>query len=63
MGWPRTSGACDKASAISDGPLRRGRGLRAGLAALTLILMAPARAVAADMPDFLRGAYTPTYTR
>ena len=63
MGWPRTSGACDKASAISDGPLRRGRGLRAGLAALTLILMAPAGAVAGDMPDFLRGSYTPTYTR
>jgi opacity protein-like surface antigen len=63
MGWPRTSGACDKASAISDGPLRHGRGLRAGLAALTLILMAPAGAVAGDMPDFLRGSYTPTYTR
>jgi opacity protein-like surface antigen len=63
MGWPRTSGACGKTSAISDGPLRRGRGLRAGLAALTLILMAPAGAVAADMPDFLRGSYTPTYTR
>ena len=63
MGWPRTSGACGKTSAISDGPLRRGRGLRVGLAALTLILMAPAGAVAADMPDFLRGSYTPTYTR
>jgi outer membrane immunogenic protein len=61
MGWPRTSGACGKTSALSDGPLRRG--LRAGLAALTLILMAPAGAVAADMPDFLRGSYTPTYTR
>jgi hypothetical protein len=46
-----------------DRPLRHGRGLRAGLAALTLILMAPPVAVAADMPDFLRGAYTPTYTR
>ncbi len=63
MGWPRTSGACGKKSAISDGPLRRGRGLRAGLAALTLILMAPVGAVAGDMPDFLRGSYTPTYTR
>ena len=61
MGWPRTSGACGKTSAISDRPLRRG--LRAGLAALTLILMAPAGAVAGDMPDFLRGSYTPTYTR
>jgi opacity protein-like surface antigen len=46
-----------------DRPLRRGRRLRAGLAALTLILMAPAVAVAADMPDFLRGSYTPTDTR
>ena len=63
MGWPRTSGACGKTSAIMDRPLRRGRRLRAGLAALTLILMAPAVAVAADMPDFLRGSYTPTYTR
>ena len=63
MGWPRTSGACGKTSAVSVGPLRRGRGLRAGLAALTLILMAPVGAVAGDMPDFLRGSYTPTYTR
>lgn len=39
------------------------RGLRAGLAALTLILLAPAGAFAADMPEFLRGSYTPGYTR
>ena len=25
--------------------------------------MAPAGALAADMPEFLRGSYTPTYTR
>ncbi len=42
---------------------RRGRGLRAAFAALALILMAPAGAVAADMPEFLRGSYTPSYTR
>ena len=65
MGWPRTSGDSGAASAISDAPRhRRGRRvLRAGLAALALILMAPAGAVAADMPEFLRGSYTPTYTR
>jgi opacity protein-like surface antigen len=33
------------------------------LAALALMLAAPAGAFAADMPDLLRGAYTPTYTR
>jgi len=63
MGWSRTSVASGAASAISGAPhgrhrdsSRRGRGLRAGLAALALILMAPAGAVAADMPDFLRGS-------
>ena len=39
------------------------RGLGAGLAALTLILLAPAGAFAADMPEFLRGSYSPSYTR
>ena len=39
------------------------RGLSAGLAALTLILLAPAGAVAADMPELLRGSYSPSYTR
>lgn len=38
-------------------------GLRTGLAALSLILAAPAGALAADMPEFLRGSYTPTYLR
>jgi outer membrane immunogenic protein len=62
MGGPRTSGACGKTSAISGAPFRRSQGLRAGLAALTLILMAPAAAVAADMPEFLRGTYSPSNT-
>ena len=38
------------------------RGLSAGLAALTLILLAPAGAVAADMPELLRGSYSPSYS-
>jgi len=42
---------------------RRMSDLRAGLAALALILAAPAGAFAADMPDLLRGSYTPTYVR
>jgi outer membrane immunogenic protein len=42
---------------------RRMSDLRTGLAALALILAAPAGALAADMPEFLRGSYTPTYTR
>ena len=70
MGWPTTSGASGAASAISVTPRsprrdssRGGRGLRAGLTALALILMAPAGAVAADMPDLLRGSYSPSYTR
>jgi len=37
--------------------------LRAGLAALALILTAPAGAVAADMPEFLRGSFSPSSTR
>jgi len=45
-----------------DRPLRHGRGLRAGLAALTLILMAPAVAAAGDLPEFLRGTYSPSNT-
>ena len=69
MGWPRTSAASGAPSAISGAShgrrrdLSRRRGLRAGLAALALILMAPAGAVAADMPEFLRGSYSPSYTR
>lgn len=68
MDCPRTSGDSGAASAISDVPRHRRRGLsrRAGLAALALIAliaMAPGGALAADMPDFLRGSYTPTYTR
>ena len=70
MGWPRTAVASGAASAISGAPhgrhrdsSRRGRGLRAGLAALALILMAPAGAVAADMPEFLRGSFTPSSSR
>jgi outer membrane immunogenic protein len=69
MGWPRTSAASGAPSAISGAShgrrrdLSRRRGLHAGLAALALILMAPAGAVAADMPEFLRGSYSPSYTR
>ena len=70
MGWPRTAVASGAASAVSGAPQgrhrdssRRGRGLRAGLAALALILLAPAGAVAADMPEFLRGSYSPSYAR
>ena len=63
MGWPRTAVASGAASAVSDASNNRHRGLRAGLAALALILMAPAGAVAADMPEFLRGSYSPSYTR
>ena len=69
MGWPRTSVASGAPSAISCAShgrhrdLSRRRSLRAGLAALALILMAPAGAVAADMPEFLRGSYSPSSTR
>ena len=70
MGWLRTAVASGAASAVSGAPQgrhrdssRRGRGLRAGLAALALILMAPAGAVAADMPEFLRGSFTPSSSR
>jgi opacity protein-like surface antigen len=69
MGWPRISVASGAPSAISGAShgrhrdLSRRRGLRAGLAALALILMAPAGAVAADMPEFLRGSYSPSSTR
>jgi opacity protein-like surface antigen len=65
MGCPRTSGDSGAASAISDAPRHRRRGLsrRAGLAALALIVLAPAGALAADMPEVLRGSYAPTYTR
>jgi outer membrane immunogenic protein len=63
MGWPRTLVAFGAASAVSGASSNRHRGLRAGLAALALILMAPAGAVAADMPEFLRGSYSPSSTR
>jgi len=63
MGWPRTAVASGTASAVSDASNNRRRGLRAGLAALALILMAPVGAVAADMPDFLRGSFTPSSSR
>jgi hypothetical protein len=63
MGWPRTAVASGAASAVSGASNSRHRGLRAGLAALALILMAPAGAIAADMPEFLRGSYSPSYTR
>ncbi len=70
MGWPTMSGDSSAASAISVAPRgrrrdssRRGRGLRAALATLVLILTAPAGAIAADMPEFLRGSYSPSYNR
>jgi outer membrane immunogenic protein len=63
MGWPRTSVVCGAPSAIKGAPHGRHRGLRAGLVALALILMAPAGAIAADMPEFLRGSYAPSSTR
>jgi outer membrane immunogenic protein len=70
MGWPTTSGDFSAASAISDAPFthhqnssRRGRGLRVAFATLALILTASAGAVAADMPEFLRGSYAPSYNR
>jgi opacity protein-like surface antigen len=63
MGWPRTAVASGAASAVSGASNSRHRGLRAGLAALALILMAPAGAIAADMPEFLRGSYSPSSTR
>lgn len=70
MGWPKTSGESTAVSAISVAPRgrrrdssRRGRGLHAAFATLALILTAPAGAVAADMPEFLRGSYTPSYNR
>ena len=70
MDWPTTSGDFSAASAISAAPptrrrdsSRRGRGLRAAFATLALILTAPAGAVAADMPEFLRGSYAPSYNR
>jgi opacity protein-like surface antigen len=65
MGCPRTLGDSGAASAISDAPRHHRRSLsrRAGLAALALIVLAPAGALAADMPEMLRGSYAPTYTR
>jgi opacity protein-like surface antigen len=63
MGCPRTAVASSATSAVSGASNSRHRGLRAGLAALALILMAPAGAIAADMPEFLRGSYSPSSTR
>ncbi|HEY1474921.1 MAG TPA: hypothetical protein VGF53_12655 [Pseudolabrys sp.] len=63
MVWPTTSGASGAASAISVAPRGRRRGLRAALATLALIVAAPAGALAADMPEFLRGSYSPAFTR
>ena len=65
MDCPRTSGDSGTASAMPDAPrhCRRNVFCRAGLAAFALIAMAPASVFAADMPDFLRGSYSPTYTR
>jgi outer membrane immunogenic protein len=63
MGWPRTAVASGVASAVSGASNSRARGPRAGLAALALILMAPAGAIAADMPEFLRGSYSPSSSR
>ncbi len=48
---------------ISRAMTSRGRHWRAALVVLMLILLAPAGAVAADMPEFLRGSTAPTYTR
>ena len=63
MGCPRTSVASGAASAVSGASNSRHQSLRAGLAALALILLAPAGAVAADMPEFLRGSYSPSSSR
>ena len=69
MVWPTTSGASGAAPANSVAPRgrrhdqSRGRGLRAALATFALILTAPAGAIAADMPEFLRGSYAPSFNR
>jgi outer membrane immunogenic protein len=65
MDCPKTSGDSGAASAISKAPRHRRRGLSrcAAFAALALAAMAPAGALAADMPEFLRGSYAPTYAR
>ena len=64
MGWPTTSGASGAASAVIDAPRHSHiSDLRVALAALALIAAAPAGAFAADMPDLLRGSYTPAYAR
>ena len=58
MSSPKTSGAGRDAHAISDTRRRRCR-LQAGFAALALMLIAPAGAFAADMPD--SGGYAPRF--
>jgi outer membrane immunogenic protein len=68
MGWLRTLAISGAASATSNAPRHPRqdtprRSLRAGLASLALIIAAPAGAMAADMPEVLRGSYTPTYAR
>jgi outer membrane immunogenic protein len=74
MDCPKMSGDSGAASAISDAPRHcrwdvfRCAGFgdvfrRARLAAFALIAMAPVAAQAADMPEFLRGSYTPSYAR
>lgn len=65
MDCPKTSGDSGAASAISDAPrhCRHGLSRCAGLAALALVAMVPVSALAADMPDMLRGSFTPAYTR
>ncbi len=65
MDCPKTSGDSGAASANSDASRYRRRDLvrRAGLAAFALIAMAPTGVFAADMPELLRGSYSPTYAR
>ena len=66
MGWLRTLAIFGAATSDAPRHPRRNaprRSLRAGLAAIALIIAAPAGAIAADMPEMLRGSYTPTYAR
>jgi outer membrane immunogenic protein len=68
MGWLRTLAISSAASATSDAPRHPRqdapcRGLRVGFAALALIIAAPSGAMAADMPEMLRGSYAPAQAR